>query len=100
MGEEIGRERAERDDVGVGEIDLHQHAVDQGQPECDQHVEAAEHEPVDALLQGDRQHGASLSMILSENRFPLFGIMLRFSSSQAPSTTGRRASPYNGWCPS
>ena len=55
-GEEIGREGPDGDDVGMREIDLDQHAVDEREPQCHEHVEAAEDDAVDALLQRDRQH--------------------------------------------
>ena len=53
-GEEIGCECADRDHVRVGEVDLHQNAVDQREAQCDEDVEASEDDTVDCLLQRRR----------------------------------------------
>src|SRR5262249_33927041 len=60
MHEEIGGERAERHDIGMGEIDLDQDAVNKRQPQRHQDVKAAEDQTVDALLQDDRHLTASV----------------------------------------
>ena len=52
-----------RHDVGMGEIDLHQHAVDERQSQRDQDVEVAQDDAVDRLLQNDRHRDRSVSSI-------------------------------------
>src|SRR5438132_802545 len=42
MHQEISRKRAQRHDVGMSEINLDQHAIDQREPECHQDVEASQ----------------------------------------------------------
>ena len=54
MHEEIGGEGAERDEVGVREIDLYEHAVNQRQAQRHQNIETSENDAVDRLLEDDR----------------------------------------------
>src|SRR5262249_34166597 len=81
MHEKVGGEGAERDKIGVREIDLHEHAVDQRQAERHQNVETSEYDAVDRLLQDDRC------------------CHRRISSTSGWSTTCPAWSPCNGWCP-
>src|SRR6516225_3347248 len=60
LGDEIGGESAQRDDVGVGEVDLNQNAIDEREAEGDQNIEAAHDNPINPLLQDDGQHVAGL----------------------------------------
>ena len=82
MREEIGGERAQRHDVGVRKVDLDQHAVNEGEPQRDKHVEAPHDDAVDPLLEDDGQHAG------------------RISSRRGLSTTNPATSPCNGSCPS
>jgi hypothetical protein len=44
----------------VRKIDLHENAVDQGEPQCHEDIEAAEDYAIDYLLEGDGQHDRCL----------------------------------------
>jgi hypothetical protein len=44
----------------VRKIDLHEDAVDQGEPQCHEDIEAAEDYAIDALLEDDGQHDRCL----------------------------------------
>ena len=79
--EEIGGERAERDEIRMREVDLDQHAVDQREAESHQHIQATENDAVDRLLRDDRRRHA-------------------LSSTSAHSRRGPAWSPCNGSCPS
>src|SRR5262249_44546912 len=57
--EEIGRECADGHDVRVREIDLHENAVDEGEPQCHEDIETAEDYAIDSLLEGNGQHDRS-----------------------------------------
>jgi hypothetical protein len=46
-----GAERADHQDVAVGEVDQAHDAVDHGEADRDQGVERAEHQPVEQLLE-------------------------------------------------
>ncbi len=48
--------KAPSHDVRVRKIDLHEDAVDQGEPQCHEDIEAAEDYAIDALLEDDGQH--------------------------------------------
>src|SRR6516164_1618424 len=60
VGDEICGESAERDDVGVSEVDLNQNAINQSEAQGDQNIEAANNNPINPLLQNDVQHFAGL----------------------------------------
>src|SRR6185369_11281399 len=82
MHEKIGGEGPERYEIGVREIDLHEHAVDQRQAQRHQDVQTSENNAVDRLLQDDRCC-----------HFPI-------SSTSDLSTTCPAWFPCSGWCPS
>ena len=60
LGDEIGGEGTERDDVGVGEVDLNENAINQSEAKRDQNIEAAHNNPINPLLQDDVHHFAGL----------------------------------------
>ena len=54
-GGEERREGADRDEVGVGEIDLVQHPVDEGEPQGHHDVQAAQVHAIQRLLNDERR---------------------------------------------
>ena len=75
------RERAERDEISVREVDLDQHAVNQREAQSNQHIQASEYDAVDRLLRDDRRSHA-------------------LSSTSVRSRKDPASSPCSGWCPS
>src|SRR6516225_17654 len=56
LGDKIGGESAERDDIGVSEVDLNQNAINQSEPQRDQDIKTADNNPVNPLLEDDAEH--------------------------------------------